>query len=59
MFWQEDTPQQPPEIVTDLIVDLVFKIHGRDLPTEHGYALFPHWPRFFLGSSLTQEQAYT
>ncbi len=40
MFWQEDTPQQTPEIVTDLIVDLVFKIHGRDLPTEHGYALF-------------------
>ena len=40
MFWQEDTPQQAPEIVTDLIVDLVFKIHGRALPTEHGYALF-------------------
>ena len=39
MFWQDDTPQQGPEIVPDLIVDLVFKICGRDLPSEHGYAL--------------------
>ena len=39
MFWQDDTPAEV-ETVPDVIVDLVFRISGRDLPSEHGHALF-------------------
>ena len=39
MFWQDDIPAEA-ETVPDVIVDLVFRISGRDLPSEHAYALF-------------------
>ncbi|SVD75433.1 uncharacterized protein METZ01_LOCUS428287, partial [marine metagenome] len=39
MFWQNDTPAEA-ETVPDVIVDLVFRISGRDLPSDHGHALF-------------------
>ena len=39
MFWQNNTPPEA-ETVPDVIVDLVFRISGRDLPSDHGHALF-------------------
>ena len=39
MFWQESPPQQPSLDASD-VVDLVFRISGQALPTDHAYALF-------------------
>lgn len=38
MFWQEDNIE-PPYVVPETIVDLVFKIDSGSLPVDHAYAL--------------------
>ena len=38
-FWQEERGDDLPPAVADDVVDLVFAVRGRTLPSDHAWAL--------------------